>query len=40
MCGTSIENDFIVINTFGVLGYFEGLNDKAVRLKLHYKSGF
>ena len=38
MAGTSINNDFIVLNTFGVLGYFEGLQTNPVRLKIDYKS--
>jgi predicted metalloprotease with PDZ domain len=38
MSGTGIENDFIVMNTFGVLGYFEGLQSHSVKLKIDYKS--
>jgi predicted metalloprotease with PDZ domain len=36
MEGTGIENNFIVLNTFGVLGYFEGLQSTPLRLKLKY----
>ncbi len=38
MAGTSISNDFIVLNTFGVLGYFEGLQTNPVKVKIDYKS--
>ena len=38
MGGTGIENDFIVMNTFGVLGFFEGLQSNPVELKIDYKS--
>ena len=36
MEGTGIENNFIVLNTFGVLGYFEGLQTSPVKLKIKY----
>ncbi|MGD8306461.1 MAG: peptidase [Ignavibacteria bacterium] len=36
MCGTGIQDNFIVLNTFGVLGYFEGLQSNPIRLKLDY----
>ena len=36
MEGTGIENNFIVLNTFGVLGYFEGLQTNPVKLKIKY----
>ena len=36
MGGTSIDNDYVVLNTFGVLGYFEGLQSTPVKLKLDY----
>ncbi len=36
MGGTSIDNDYVVLNTFGVLGYFEGLQSIPVKLKLDY----
>ena len=40
MGGTGIENDFIVMNTFGVLGFFEGLQSNPVELKIDYKSNW
>jgi predicted metalloprotease with PDZ domain len=36
MEGTGIEKNFIVLNTFGVLGYFEGLQSTPVKLKIKY----
>ncbi|MCB9209773.1 MAG: peptidase [Ignavibacteriales bacterium] len=36
MCGSGIENDFIAINTFSVLGYFEGLQTNPIELTLDY----
>ena len=36
MEGTGIESNFIVLNTFGVLGYFEGLQSTPVKLKIEY----
>jgi len=36
MEGTGIENSFIVLNTFGVLGYFDGLQSTPVKLKIKY----
>ena len=36
MEGTGIEKDFIVLNTYGVLGYFEGLQSTPVKLKINY----
>ncbi len=36
MAGTGIEEDFIVLNTFGVFGYFEGLQSNPSRVKLDY----
>ncbi|MEJ2104013.1 MAG: PDZ domain-containing protein [Ignavibacteriaceae bacterium] len=36
MEGTGIENNFIVLNTFGVLGYFEGLQSTPVKLKIKF----
>jgi len=40
MEGTGIEKDFIVLNTFGVLGYFEGLQSNPVKLKIKYNTGW
>jgi len=37
MAGTGINNEFIVLNTFAVLGYFEGLQTNPLRVKLDYK---
>jgi predicted metalloprotease with PDZ domain len=36
MAGTDINNKFIVLNTFAVLGYFEGLQTNALKVKLDY----
>jgi predicted metalloprotease with PDZ domain len=36
MSGTGIEKDFIILNTFGVLGYFTGLLNKPVQIELDY----
>jgi predicted metalloprotease with PDZ domain len=36
MAGTGIEDDFIVINTFGVFGYFEGLQTHPSQVKIDY----
>lgn len=36
MSGTGIEKEFIILNTFGVLGYFGNLLDKAVRVEIKY----
>ena len=36
MEGTGIENNFIVLNTFGVLGYFEELQSTPVKLKIKF----
>lgn len=38
MAGTGINEDFIVLNTFAVLGYFEGLQTNPVKLKLDFQS--
>jgi len=40
MAGTGIDNDFIVMNTFGVLGFFEGLQSNPVELKIDYNSNW
>ncbi len=36
MAGTGINDEFIVLNTFAVLGYFEGLQTNPVKVKLDY----
>jgi predicted metalloprotease with PDZ domain len=36
MSGTGIEKDFIILNTFGVLGYFSGLLSKSVQIQINY----
>lgn len=36
MGGTSIDENYVVLNTFGVLGYFEGLQTNSVKLKIDY----
>lgn len=38
MAGTGINNDFIVLNTFAILGYFEGNQTNPIKLKLDYRS--
>ena len=38
MEGTGIENDLILLNTFGVLGYFEGMQSEPIKLKIDYSS--
>ena len=40
MGGTGINDNFIVLNTFGVLGYFEGLQSIPLKLKLDYDSSW
>ena len=36
MSGTGIEDNFIILNTFGVLGYFSNLLNKAVQIDIDY----
>lgn len=36
MSGTGIEEDFIILNTFGVLGYFNNLLNRPIQLKIDY----
>ena len=36
MSGTGIEKDFIILNTFGVLGYFDGLLHKPIKMEIDY----
>lgn len=36
MSGTGIEENYIVLNNFGVLGYFEGLQSAPIKVKLEY----
>jgi len=36
MSGTGIENEFVIINTFGVLGYFSGLLNAPIKLSIDY----
>lgn len=38
MGGTGISEDYIVLNTFGVLGYFDKLQSIPIKLKLDYRS--
>ncbi len=38
MAGTGIEDDYIVLNTFGVIGYFDKLKSIPTQLKLRYNS--
>lgn len=36
MAGTEINKDFVVLNTFAVIGFFEGLQQLPVKMKLDY----
>lgn len=36
MAGSGINDDFIVLNTFALLGYFEDLQSEPIKLKLNY----
>ena len=36
MAGTGINEDYIVLNTFGVVGYFEDLQSLPIKMKLEY----
>jgi predicted metalloprotease with PDZ domain len=36
MSGTGIEKDFIIMNTFGVLGYFDDLLNKPVQIEIAF----
>ena len=38
MAGTGINEDFIVLNTFAILGYFEGLQTIPVKVKIDYRT--
>jgi predicted metalloprotease with PDZ domain len=40
MCGTSIENDHVLINPHAVIGYPKGLQAAPVRLRLAYPPGW
>lgn len=40
MCGTGIEKKYILMNTFGVMGYFEGMQSAPVRYKLIKPKGW
>ncbi|MCP4122326.1 MAG: peptidase [Bacteroidetes bacterium] len=40
MCGTSIENDHILINPHAVLGYVKGAQSLPIELKLEYPDGW
>ena len=40
MCGTSIEQDHVLLNPHAVIGYPEGLQAAPVRLRLAYPSGW
>ena len=37
MAGSGINDDFIVLNTFALLGYFENLQSKPIKLKLRLR---
>ncbi|MCJ7800953.1 MAG: hypothetical protein MUP82_01195, partial [Candidatus Marinimicrobia bacterium] len=36
MSGTGIQKDFIILNTFGVLGFFDGMQSNPIELDLKY----
>ncbi|MFC1550064.1 hypothetical protein ACFL46_02085 [Candidatus Neomarinimicrobiota bacterium] len=38
--GTGIQDDFIVINTFGILGFFDGMQSNSIQLKLTFDSSW
>ena len=38
MAGSGINDNFIVMNTFAMLGYFEKLQSEPIKLKLYYNS--
>ena len=38
MAGTGINKDYIVLNTFAVIGFFEGLQTFPVKMKLEYNT--
>ncbi len=40
MSGTGIQDDFITLNTFGVLGYFSDLQSVPVKVRLKYPEGW
>ena len=40
MCGTSIEDDHVMINGQGVFGYFKGMQSHPIRVKLNYPKGW
>ena len=37
MCGSGIDSNYAAFNTFGILGYFQGLQSSPVRMKVHYR---
>lgn len=40
MCGSGIDSNYAAFNTFSVLGYFDGLQENPVRMKIEYKPGW
>jgi len=40
MCGSGIDSNYAAFNTFGVMGYFQGLQSAPVRMKVHSKPGW
>jgi len=40
MCGTGMEPSFVLLNTFGVLGFFEGMQSEPVELTIAHKPGW
>ncbi len=40
MCGTAIEDGFIILNTFGVLGYFNDKQSCSITLTLNYPKDY
>lgn len=37
MAGTSISSDYIILNSFGVFGYFEGMQTNPLKIKIDYE---
>ena len=38
MSGSGIDSNYAAFNTFGILGYFQGLQSTPVRMKVHHRS--
>ena len=40
MSGTGIDSNFVLLNTFGVLEFFEGMQSEPVKLAIDYNPGW